>query len=83
MIGEYQHQIKNNYGLIRMGSITTYVLFSVLVLLTVALLVKSAMKKVYGLTYGLVALLLIDSMVFIAETACYHRLIVMVKDLAY
>lgn len=60
--------------MIKMDQITVYILYSALALLTLVVLAKTARDKIYGLTFLLVALLLLDIVLMICANISFKKI---------
>ena len=70
----YGNQLHDTEGIRLMSSIVTYVLFGILVVISVLMLWKSGVKrKIFGLTFFLVAVMLLDALLFIVCTALLQK----------
>ena len=64
-----------------MDQITVYVLYSALALLTLVVLGKTARNKIYGLTFLLVVLLLLDIVLMICTNISFKKIVDLIKKL--
>ena len=62
-----------------MDQITVYVLYSALALLTLVVLGKTARNKIYGLTFLLVVLLLLDIVLMICTNISFKKIVDLIR----
>ena len=62
-----------------MDQITVYVLYSALALLTLVVLGKTARNKIYGLTFLLVALLLLDIVLMVCTNISFKKIVDLIR----
>lgn len=79
IILDYKRQFDEHENLIKMDQITVYILYSALALLTFIVLGKSARNKIYGLTFVLVVLLLVDIGLMICTNISFKKMDNLIK----
>ena len=62
-----------------MDQITVYVLYSALALLTLVVLGKTARNKIYGLTFLLVVLLLLDIVLMVCTNISFKKIVDLIR----